>query len=122
MSGSRLAFVAWPTNGAPPEERSQLDAKTARELLGLATTPTAEPTQLPIAPTAPATAVPTPEPIPTALARPGSGFLYQAQSGDTWDGIAAIFGLPVDQLRQWNEASEAPDPVPGQLVFIPRSS
>ena len=60
-------------------------------------------------------------PAATALPGPGSGFLYQVQPNDSWDTIAATFGVPVAELRQWNE-SPGDEPVPGSLVFIPRGS
>ena len=114
LGGTHLGYVVWPANGVPPSLPPALDEKTARALLGLAVTPTAQPS------------APTPTPVgqvlPTLIPGPGSGFLYQTQPGDTWDSIARIFGISVGQLRQWNEAAADADPVPGRLVFIPRSS
>lgn len=114
LGGTHLGYVVWPTNGSSLSLPPVLDERTARALLGLPVTP------------APPAIAPTPTPLvvvlPTSLPGPGSGFLYQAQPGDTWDGIARIFGISVGQLRQWNEAVGDADPVPGRLVFIPRSS
>jgi len=116
LRGTHLGYILWPANGSfalatPPP----IDDRTARDALGLA-----QPTNVPT-PTAPATTV-VPVPAPTFQAGPGSGFLYQVQPNDTWDGIAAIFGVPVSELRQWNEVAGQTDPTPGSLVFIPRAS
>ena len=113
LGGTHLGYNVWSASGVPPSEPPPLDERTARALLGLTDPTPVSPVQVP-APTA------TPAPVPKA--GPGSGFLYQAQPGDTWDGIAAIFGISVGQLRQWNEAGGDADPVPGRLVFIPRLS
>jgi spore germination protein YaaH len=79
-----------------------------RNALGLsATTPT------------PVTAQSAPQATPTPVG-PASGFLYQVQPSDSWDSIAATFGVTARELRQWNEAGGDGDPVPGSLVFIPR--
>jgi LysM repeat protein len=48
------------------------------------------------------------------------GFLYQVQSGDTWDSIATTFGLPTLLVQQLNQPSRSDQPRPGELVFIPR--
>ena len=113
LGGTHLGYVVWPTSGEPPSLPPALDERTARALLGLPVTPTLQP----IATTTPVVVI-----LPTSVPGPGSGFLYQAQPGDTWDSIAAIFGMRVGQLRQWNEAAADADPVPGRLVFIPRPS
>ncbi len=116
-NGTHLGYLLWPA-GAGPEGAtpSPLDDRASRQALGLSTTATPVPV--------PPTTAPTPPPVtisPTALAETASGFLYQVQPGDTWDSIAATFGLPVSQLRQWNEAATDTDPVPGRLLFIPRT-
>ncbi len=114
LNGTRLAYILWPasaslTAATPPA----LDDRTVRDALGLSSPATAVTT-----PTLAPTVIPTPVATPEAGA--GSGFLYQVQPNDTWDSIAATFGIPTDQLRQWNEATAADNPVPGSLVFIPR--
>ena len=50
------------------------------------------------------------------------GFLYQVQPGDTWDSVAATFGLPASDLWQRNELPENAALVSGMLVFIPSQS
>ncbi len=113
LGGTHLGYLVWPAGAAASDTAPpQLDQQTVRSLLGLSAAPT-------IAPVKPAS--PTPA-LPPQVRATGSGFLYQAQAGDTWDSVAAIFGIGVDQLRKWNEATTDADPVPGRLVFIPRSS
>jgi LysM repeat protein len=111
MNGTHLGYILWPAGVAPTEATAPvLDDQSLRDALGLSpVTATAIPT---VAPTA----------IPTVPPHTASGFLYQVQPNDTWDSIAGTFGMPADQLRQWNEASNSGDPVPGSLVFIPRPS
>ena len=116
LRGTHLGYVLWPAGTSlPAAPAPAIDDRTAREALGL-NTPTSVPAATLTVP------VSTPTPAPTAPARPASGFLYQVQSDDTWDSIAATFGLSVDQLRQWNESTADSAPTPGSLVFIPRSS
>lgn len=114
LGGTHLGYMLWPASGMPASLPLALDERNARALLGLALTPTARP----------AGSTPTPIVVtsPTMPPVPDSGFLYQAQPGDSWDGIAAIFGISVGKLRQWNEAAADADPVPGRLIFIPRPS
>jgi hypothetical protein len=114
LSGTHLSYLLWPASGAPPDSSSTLDGQAVRSALGLVATPSA--TAVMVVSTPVVNASPTPQP------RPGSGFLYQVQPDDTWERIATTFGVPVDQLRQWNEAAPADNPVPGSLVFIPRGS
>jgi len=113
LGGTRLGYILWPANTRPVTPPLSIDANT----LGLST-PT--PVVVPPTPTA-IVAATLPPPTPTAVPGPGSGFLYQVQSNDTWDTIASTFGLPVAELRQWNE-SPGDEPTPGSLVFIPRGS
>jgi hypothetical protein len=114
LGGTRLSYIIWPSNGGGSvSEPRLLDERTARSLLGLAASPTAGPTE--------AAAVATLTP-PAAQPAHGSGFLYQVQAGDTWEAIAATFGLPVALVRAWNEIAADEDPIPGRLVFIPRPS
>jgi len=127
LRGTHLGYILWPANGSLPAATPRpIDERTARDALGLSQ-PTLVPTVVPTATSVPPSLAATPQP-PTAttsgpggLARPASGFLYQVQPNDTWDSIAAIFGVPVDNLRQVNE-SATDEPAPGTLVFIPRSS
>jgi hypothetical protein len=117
LRGTHLGYILWPANGEPPPAAENvIDENTAREALGLnvPTVTAPVPTQLPTPPPAPLPATP--------VSRPASGFLYQVQPEDTWDSIAVTFGVPVDEVRQWNESSGDASPVPGSLVFIPRSS
>ena len=110
MNGTHLGYVLWPASGSPVAATPPaLDDRTVRDALGLSSSATTIPT---VAPSVGVT--------PTARAGAESGFLYQVQANDTWDSIAATFGIPTDQLRQWNEATSAGDPVPGSLIFIPR--
>jgi LysM repeat protein len=51
-----------------------------------------------------------------------SGFLYQVQDGDTWDSVAATFGLPAADLRRRNELPDNSALVSGMLLFIPKDS
>jgi len=96
-------------------------------LLGLAPTANQVEQRPSPSPTTPAAPQPTPTPAATAtLAPPPSavprfgGFLYQTQPGDTWDSIAATFGLSVIELKHWNETSGDQDLAPRTLLFIPR--
>jgi hypothetical protein len=112
LRGTRLGYILWPAGGSlgavtPPP----IGESIARDALGLS-----RPTSVAVTPTA----VAPPAPSATPQPRPGSGFLYQVQPNDTWQRIADIFGMPVGELRQWNESSD--EPVPGTLVFIPRLS
>ena len=122
MGGTRLGYIVWPGGGNDPvsAEPPALDVRSARSLLGLPVTATVvsrvEPTVPPVPTRAAQPPAVTPEP------RTGSGFLYQVQTGDTWDSIAATFGLPAAQLREWNEVGSDEDPTSGRLVFIPRPS
>jgi len=120
LRGTHLGYVLWPANGSLPAATPQpVDDRTARNALGLSQpTAVASPTVAPTATVPPPTLAPA---LPTSLVRPTSGFLYQVQPNDTWDSIAAIVGLSVDDLQQVNE-SASNEPVPGTLVFIPRPS
>jgi hypothetical protein len=112
LGGTHLGYAVWPAAGSPPESRA-LDERTARELLGLSPLRTAIAT--------PITASVAPTPIAIAVP-PGSGFLYQVQAGDSWDSVAAIFGISASELRRWNEAPADAGIIPGALLFIPRQS
>jgi LysM repeat protein len=135
LRGTHLGYVLWPANGTlPAATPAPIDEQAARAALGLSQ-PTVAPTATSLtagqaaAPTQAATtavpsgqaAPPSTTSVPPGVVRPASGFLYQVQPNDTWASIAAIFGLPVDDLRRVNE-SASDEPVPGTLVFIPRSS
>lgn len=117
LGGTRLSYSVWPTNGAAPPVARPLDEQSARVLLGLGPvasdrTPRADPT--PLATAAPPAGV-------AAVPRLG-GFLYQAQPGDTWDSVAAIFSVSAAELRRVNEASSDGGLDPWSLLFIPRKS
>jgi hypothetical protein len=114
LSGTRLGFTVWPSNGSVPTEPRPLDERTARAVLGLSP---------PSATVVPTSVPPTPETIPTATPLPvrGAGFLYQAQPDDTWDTVAATFGISAALLRQWNEAPSDAGLSAGTLLFIPRN-
>jgi hypothetical protein len=117
LGGTRLSYSAWPGGAAGLAEAQPVAGPTARALLDVNVSPTPAPvaTQKPLAtPVLPA--APTP-PVGTA-----SGFLYQVQPGDSWGSVAAMFGETAAELRQWNEVSDASEPTPGSLVFIPRRS
>jgi LysM repeat protein len=111
MDGTHLAYVLWPASATLPDATPPpLDDRAVRAALGLSTaTPAATTASAPLEPT----------PTPTG---PASGFLYQVQPNDTWNGIAVLFGVSADELRRWNEAIGQDDPAPGSLVFIPRQS
>jgi hypothetical protein len=120
LRGTHLGYVVWAAGTDPASaSRPVVDQTSVRRALGLST-----PTEA--AATPPPTATPAPtlvtSPIVTPAPRTDSGFLYQAQSGDTWESVATTFGLQVGDIRQWNEASGDEDPVPGTLLFIPRPS
>jgi LysM repeat protein len=51
-----------------------------------------------------------------------AGFLYQVQSGDTWDSVSTTFGMPASDLWHRNELPEDAPLVSGMLLFIPRQS
>src|SRR5579864_487281 len=115
LRGTHLGYILWPANGSlPAATPAPIDEQTARNALGLSQ-PTAVATLLPTP-----TAVP-PTALPTNTGGPASGFLYEVQPNDTWQSIATIFGLSVDDLRQVNESTPG-QPQPGTLVFIPRVS
>jgi hypothetical protein len=109
-SGTHLGYTVWSASGGSVAAQTQvLDQTTARRLLGLSTPPEASPT---VAPS------PSNTPVPGSQ----SGFLYQVQPGDTWQSVASLFTVPLLRLRELNEAQNEPDPVPGRLIFIPRTS
>jgi len=127
LSGTRLGYVVWSANGGGPPDSPPLDERTARSLLGLAPTANQVEPQPSPSPTTPAAPQATPTPAATAtLAPPPSavprfgGFLYQTQPGDTWDSIAATFGLSAIELKHWNETSGDQELAPRTLLFIPR--
>ena len=67
---------------------------------------------------APARTPPTGEDIRDLRSTGGSG--YQVQPGDTWDSVAATFGLPAADLVQRNELPASADLVSGMLLIVPR--
>jgi hypothetical protein len=124
LGGTRLGYLVWPANGAPPPEPQPIDERTARALLGLTPVPRApEPTATPAAAATAAPRNATPSPTPTAAAAAStSGFIYQAQPSDTWDSVASTFKLSPDDLRRWNEAPPDAPLEPGTLLFVPRQT
>lgn len=129
LRGTHLGYILWPANSSSLSAATPapIDERAARDALGLSQ-PTPMPTVGPTATSTPAgqaaglpSATSPPGGLPASLVRPASGFLYQVQPNDTWDSIAAIFDLPVDDLRRVNESARD-EVVPGTLVFIPRPS
>ena len=51
-----------------------------------------------------------------------AGFLYQVQTGDTWDSLATMFGMPASDLWLRNELPESAALVSGMLLLIPAAS
>jgi LysM repeat protein len=51
-----------------------------------------------------------------------TGFLYQVQPGDTWDSVAAIFGVAAADLVRRNELPESATLVSGMLLIVPRQT
>jgi LysM repeat protein len=126
LGGTKLGYAVWPANGSGPPEPQALDERTARALLGLSVpatpTPVPAPSQPPAVVAPAATAEPRPSPAagPAQAQQPVGGFIYQVQPGDTWNSIAATFGLSPDELRQWNDAAPEAPLDPGTLLVIPR--
>jgi hypothetical protein len=113
LGGTRLSYSVWPTNGVGPPVAKPLDEQSARALLGLGPVPSDRTPR----------ADPTPPPPAGVAAVPRlGGFLYQAQPGDTWDSVAAIFSVSAAELRRVNEASPDGGLDPWSLLFIPRKS
>jgi LysM repeat protein len=51
-----------------------------------------------------------------------AGFLYQVQPGDTWESVAATFGMPASDLWLRNQLPESATLVSGMLLLIPAAS
>jgi len=114
-----LVFLLWflllrpedPNTAEPAPTQSPVVTPTAiiddpnRAFRNVIATPTPNPT-----PTATPVARPTPTPTP---------FVYTVQAGDTLSGIAARFGLTVDELVQANRLVDPDSLQIGQQITIP---
>lgn len=85
-------------------------------------TPTAIPETPTAGPTAEPTAAPTPTPEPTAEPTPEGPIEYVVEEGDTFSGIAAFFGVSVEDLLAVNGFTEedAQFIQPGDILVIPQ--
>jgi LysM repeat protein len=83
-------------------------------------TPPATPTNTPQPPPPTATPGPSPTPLPTPTPRPDGAIVHIVQSGDTLFGIALMYGVDVDQIRELNASSLGSSDiiVPGQELVI----
>jgi LysM repeat protein len=79
-------------------------------------TPSPTPTEIPSETPTP-TATPEPEPTPTPTGR--EFFYYTARDGDTIESIAALFGIPVEDLVAANGIEPGTPIEPGTVVVIP---
>jgi LysM repeat protein len=84
------------------------------------TSPAAAATNTPQPPPATATPGPSPTPRPTPTPRPDGAIVHVVQSGDTLFGIALMYGVDLDQIRQLNASSLGSSDiiVPGQELVI----
>jgi hypothetical protein len=114
LGGTQLGYAVWAAAVPSAPDQPPLDEATARARLGLPAIPT------PVSGTVQPTAGPRPRSVDAILS--ASGFLYQAQAGDTWASVAAIFQISANELQQWNEAPSGAPLVPGELLFIARKS
>jgi hypothetical protein len=114
LGGTQLGYAVWAAAVPSAPDQPPLDEATARARLGLPAIPT------PVSSTVEPTAGPRPRSVDAILS--ASGFLYQAQAGDTWASVAAIFQISANELQQWNEAPSGAPLVPGELLFIARKS
>jgi LysM repeat protein len=84
------------------------------------TTAPAAPTNTPQPPPPTATPGPSPTPLPTPTPRPDGAIVHIVQSGDTLFGIALMYGVDLDQIRQLNASALGSSDiiVPGQELVI----
>jgi LysM repeat protein len=84
------------------------------------TTPPAPPTDTPPPPPPTATPGPSPTPLPPPTPRPDGASVHIVKSGDTLFGIALMYGVDADQIRQLNASSLGPNDLiwPGQELVI----
>lgn len=73
------------------------------------TSPGTPPTDTPLPPPPPPTAGPSPTPRATPTPRPDGAIVHIVESGDTLFGIALMYGVETDQLRQLNAGSLGPN-------------
>lgn len=84
------------------------------------TTPPATPTNTPLPPPPTPTYGPSPTPRPTPTPRPDGATVHIVEEGDTLFGIALMYNVPVDQVRELNAASLGVNDMiwPGQELVI----
>jgi len=84
------------------------------------TTPPATPTDTPPPPPPTATPGPSPTPLPTSTPRPDGATVHVVSEGDTLFGIALMYGVDADQIRQLNAGSIGSSDMiwPGQELVI----
>ena len=84
------------------------------------TTPPAPPTDTPPPPPPTATPGPSPTPLPPPTPRPDGASVHIVQSGDTLFGIALMYGVDPDQIRELNAGSLGANDLiwPGQELVI----
>lgn len=84
------------------------------------TTPPASPTNTPLPPPPTSTPGPSPTPRPTPTPRPDGATVHIVESGDTLYGIALMYGVDADQIRELNADSLGPNDliVVGQELVI----
>jgi len=84
------------------------------------TTPPATPTNTPLPPPPTATPGPSPTPRATPTPRPDGAIVHVVESGDTLFGIALMYGVDVDQIRELNAGSLGPNDMiwPGLELVI----
>ncbi len=84
------------------------------------TTPPATPTNTPPPPPPTPTYGPSPTPRPTPTPRPDGATVHIVEEGDTLFGIALMYGVDVDQIRELNAGSLGPNDMifPGQELVI----
>lgn len=84
------------------------------------TSPPATPTNTPPPPPPTATPGPSPTPLPPPTPRPDGASVHIVQSGDTLFGIALMYGVDVDQIRELNASSLGSNDLirPGQELVI----
>ena len=84
------------------------------------TAPGTPPTDTPPPPPPPPTAGPSPTPRPTPTPRPDGAIVHIVESGDTLFGIALMYDVETDQLRELNAGSLGPNDLinVGQALVI----
>jgi len=100
---SRLP-TATPTQTATPGPRMNTPTPLPPSPMA---TPGPSPTPLPPPPTATPGPSPTPRPIPTQY--PDGTMVYIVEAGDTLFGIAMMYGVDADQIRELNAGSIGPN-------------